>query len=217
MTMTKRPTLADLAEVALLGPGIAIPMQEKRGQQELVSSTRLPVQGSESPEAQASPIQWGDVVKDDPLFREATLPAGWKKVAADHDMWSFIKDDKGRTRAKVFYKAAFYDRRASIDFCRRYTCEVDYRDEAYAKVDVETTAMAMDYGVVPPAPVHKSTRQVPNQKNNSQAHYAAVEENRKAVEAWLKEKFPNHADPNAYWDEPATRYDQILENEDASV
>ncbi len=109
--MTKRPTLADLAEVALLGPGIAIPMQEKRGQQELVLSTRLPVQGSDSPEAQASPIQWGEVVKDDPLFREATLPAGWKKVATDHDMWSAVKDDKGRTRAKVFYKAAFYDRR----------------------------------------------------------------------------------------------------------
>lgn len=215
--MPTRPSIDDLMEVMLFGTAKAIPMQEKRGQQELVSSTRLPTEGSGSPVAQASPIQWGEVIKDDPLFREATLPAGWKKVATDHDMWSSVVDDKGRVRARVFYKAAFYDRRATIDFCRRYTCETDYRDEAYAKIDVETTVMVMDNGVVPPAPVHKSTRQIPNREEDSKAHYAAVEENRKAVEAWLKEKFPNHTDPNAYWDEPATRYDQILENEDATV
>lgn len=48
----------------------------------------------------------------DKLFREARLPDGWKKSATDHDMWSHIVDATGVVRVEVFYKAAFYDRRA---------------------------------------------------------------------------------------------------------
>lgn len=88
---------------------------EARGQKELVASTKLPTDGSESPEVQALGIVFGEVDPADPLFREAALPAGWKLVEDKHSMWSHVEDDRGVRRASVFYKAAPYDRRAHMD------------------------------------------------------------------------------------------------------
>jgi hypothetical protein len=50
---------------------------------------------------------------DDPS--DAYPPAPWvrgKKVYSDHDMWSYIEDERGIKRVAIFYKAAFYDRSA---------------------------------------------------------------------------------------------------------
>ena len=88
----------------------AIRDQEKQGQKELVGSDLLPTKGSETIDF----IEWGEVCKDDPIFRKAKLPEGWTKIATDHDMWSMIKDSYGVERASIFYKAAFYDRSAEI-------------------------------------------------------------------------------------------------------
>jgi hypothetical protein len=85
---------------------------EARGQSELINSTKLPVQGSNNPEILAMGITFGDVTPGDDLFREATLPEGWKKEGSDHAMWSYIVDDEGTQRVAIFYKAAFYDRDA---------------------------------------------------------------------------------------------------------
>ena len=65
----------------------------------------------------------------DPLFRPATLPDGWQRKASDHAMGSHIADALGRQRVTVFYKAAFYDRKAhmslvSLDWY--VTCSVEY-------------------------------------------------------------------------------------------
>lgn len=86
---------------------------EAQGQRQLVNSTVLPV------EIQGAFVDWeahgfvfGDPVADDPLFREVTLPEGWRKEPSDHDMWSYVVDAAGVRRVAVFYKAAFYDRRA---------------------------------------------------------------------------------------------------------
>ena len=65
-------------------------------------------------------IVFGKEVDD--LFVEVTLPAGWKKEATDHSMWSKLVDDKGRERASIFYKAAFYDRDAHINITQRFHC-----------------------------------------------------------------------------------------------
>lgn len=56
----------------------------------------------------------GPVVKADPLFREATLPAGWKRVGTGHAMWTHLVDEHGRERVAMFYKAAYYDRSAFL-------------------------------------------------------------------------------------------------------
>ena len=91
-----------------------IERQEARGQQELVASTQLPVDGSEDLAVLALGIKFGERAAGDELFREATLPKGWTKQATDHAMWSEIVDETGKVRASVFYKAAFYDRSAFI-------------------------------------------------------------------------------------------------------
>ncbi len=56
----------------------------------------------------------GDRIPDNEIFRHAQLPEGWTMKATDHAMHSAICDDQGRERVSVFYKAAFYDRRASM-------------------------------------------------------------------------------------------------------
>jgi len=89
---------------------------EADGQRQLVASTQLPIKGSD--DLAAFGFKLGDPTDD--LFRHAELPAGWTKQATDHAMWSRIYDDLGRERVAIFYKAAFYDRKA---FCRAVTVE----------------------------------------------------------------------------------------------
>ncbi len=88
--------------------------QEARGQKEFVASEQLPVEGSDDPYVLALGIEFGEPSSGDDLFREAKLPEGWTKRATEHSMWSEIVDETGEARASVFYKAAFYDRRAFI-------------------------------------------------------------------------------------------------------
>lgn len=89
---------------------------EAAGQRELVASTSLPSQlmsGSDDDFVKLG-FTFGDPDPRDPLFRPATLPEGWRKQASDHNMWSYVVDQLGRRRVAVFYKAAFYDRRADM-------------------------------------------------------------------------------------------------------
>lgn len=94
-------------------PG-AIERQEKRGQTTFVKSLVLPIKciGCSHEQLEELGITFGDPVDD--LFIEAELPDGWEKRATDHSMWSELVDDEGHVRANIFYKAAFYDRRADI-------------------------------------------------------------------------------------------------------
>lgn len=97
-------------------PGM-IEASEARGQRELVASTQLPIE-IRPPEGkktlEEAGVKFGEP-GEDPLFCEATLPEGWKKVATEQSMWSELVDDKGVKRASIFYKAAFYDRVACMN------------------------------------------------------------------------------------------------------
>lgn len=92
----------------------AIEMMEKQGQEQLCASTVLP---TEAPDAclqalEEAGIKFGDVVEGDALFRFVTLPPKWKLRSTPHNMWSELVDETNSVRVDVFYKAAFYDRRA---------------------------------------------------------------------------------------------------------
>lgn len=53
----------------------------------------------------------------DDLFYGVTLPDGWRVERYEHSSyWSDLLDSDGTRRARIFYKAAPYDRRASIYF-----------------------------------------------------------------------------------------------------
>jgi hypothetical protein len=115
MSITDTTKLSSEEKLVTALPG-GIAKQEACGQRELVNSEQLPRDGllgtnRASWEALGLKI---DKTGHDPLFCRVELPAGWKKVATDHAMWSHLVDDHGRVRGKIFYKAAFYDRSAFL-------------------------------------------------------------------------------------------------------
>lgn len=124
---TKQDPIVHLAGSLSQGTSGYIESMEARGQQELVNSTRLPAEsrglntgyGEDGwPEFEALGFRKGEPVEGDELFVEATLPDGWSRVSSDHAMWSYILDERGVRRVGVFYKAAFYDRKASMTLLR---------------------------------------------------------------------------------------------------
>jgi hypothetical protein len=168
-------------------PG-GIEAQEAAGQATLVASAQLPkeIRGATREQLEAIGFKFGADV--DELFVAVTLPPGWKKVATDHSMHSDLTDDKGRIRAGIFYKAAFYDRRASVSFDPRYS------ENHYA----ECSENADVY-------------QVQTEDAGRQMHvfgtYAGGREGwdecsrlEGLARAWLDEHYPDWRNALAYWD-----------------
>lgn len=108
---SKRDPLIHLAG-AMGGMDQYVPEMESAGQRQLVNSDRLPTESNCDDELLDLGFTFEEPDPDDPLFRAATLPAGWSREVSDHAMWSYLLDEVGRRRVAIFYKAAFYDRRA---------------------------------------------------------------------------------------------------------
>ena len=142
-----------LDALLLLATGLAtgspdefIGAQEKAGQRQLVASQSLPTDthGTDR-EFEAFGFVFGDPDPHDPMFRPATLPAGWSKRGSDHDMWSYVVDELGRDRVGVFYKSAFYDRRAhmSLTTVYGYLCSCVYDGRAIVSDETWATPAAL--------------------------------------------------------------------------
>lgn len=170
-----------------LTPG-GIEAQEAAGQIALVkASDRLPrVIRPHSVDlarvAQAWGMKLGDVVDD--LFISVVLPEGWRIEATDHSMHSALIDASGAERAGIFYKAAFYDRRASLTVNRRYVVHVEYGEETnvVSVKDMKSQTTIHDAGTY-------------GRKNHSVGDSMSD-----AAKVWLDREFPQHDDPLAYWD-----------------
>lgn len=91
-------------------PG-GIEAQEKAGQAITNAQETLP---KECPRAELEKLGFVFGEDYDELFVNVKFPEGWKKQATDHPMWSDLVDPSGKKRAAIFYKAAFYDRRADM-------------------------------------------------------------------------------------------------------
>lgn len=181
--------------IAALTPG-GIEAQEAAGQVALVNSAILPKMmsfGCAKEELEQIGIKFLDEV--DELFVDVTLPEGWKKVATDHSMWSELLDDKGRKRAAIFYKAAFYDRKACLSLCCRYNTE---------SLTVDEQGKPVEYGK------HKRNIEVVKDASTNEIIYSVdgwfdrqweqADETRAMVKAWLETNLPEWEDPLAYWD-----------------
>lgn len=105
-----------LGSIGTGGPSGYILEMEAAGKQQVVASDSLPTDARPDEEAlTALGFVFGEPYAEDPLFRPATLPEGWRKEPhPSHDMWSYVVDEHGRRRVAVFYKAAFYDRGAHM-------------------------------------------------------------------------------------------------------
>lgn len=170
--------------IAASTPG-GIEAQEKRGQTDLVNSTNMPLELSPGKEAfEALGFTFGKPI--DEIFQEATLPDGWSRAATDHDMHSDILDEKGRRRVSVFYKAAFYDRRADARLISRFCVEYTYPDGENGPV----TIVALD---------RKSGEHVRVFGKSESDDWEARNGHSNAAHAWLTAEYPDHRDPTAYW------------------
>lgn len=116
---SKRSPIAHMVGILSEGQNDYIVGMEAKGQRELVASSSLPNE-LQRPDTDADFEALGFTfgAETDELFREATLPDGWSKQGSDHDMWSYIVDADGVRRVAIFYKAAFYDRRAFMRLVR---------------------------------------------------------------------------------------------------
>jgi hypothetical protein len=119
---------------------------ERRGQKQLVAASVLPTdtQRTDS-EFEAVGFTFGEPAEGDPMFRQATLPAGWSRQGSDHDMWSYVVDELGRRRVSVFYKAAWYDRSAHMHLTSvgNYVSECIYEDKPIVGDDAWATVSAV--------------------------------------------------------------------------
>lgn len=165
---------------------------EAQGQKDLVNSADLPKKIDGVTRVQITEnlgIVFGDDVND--LFVSVTLPDGWEKRATDHSMWSELVDDKGRVRAMMFYKAAFYDREAFMSFDRFYKVGGDYSAREVKVVNALDDTIK-DFGRV----------DVPEDGNDPtwQDKYTEWTDLGDAARVWLSENYPDHKDVFAYWD-----------------
>lgn len=125
---TQSPASRELTGLLVLATGdgdAVIGTQEKAGQRQVVHSDSLPTEIHGGTDADFEAVGFTFGLTDphdphDPLFRPATLPDGWAKQGSDHDMWSYVIDELGRRRVGIFYKAAFYDRRADMHLINLY-------------------------------------------------------------------------------------------------
>lgn len=197
----KEQPAAILAEAMMLGSDGMILRQEAQGQRSFVGSDTLPTRihsveclaGAVKEYLQAAGIKFLGPVADDDLFQYVELPQGWKKVPTDHSMWSHLLDDKGRERAAIFYKAAFYDRDAHLTLTSRFQVKYNYdREDKEGVAVVEVTdGTHVAYTTEPIA--------LPEDKHSLESlmmQDAAMAD----AEGWVEMRHPNWRDPKVYWD-----------------
>lgn len=180
-------------------PG-GIEAQEKQGQVNFVNNETLPIKFSTGSKAdlEKAGVVFGERV--DELFCKVTLPAGWCKIATSHSMHSSLVDDQGRTRASIFYKAAFYDRHADITVCARYGYSMyglcDMSGNPINDYDAAThrATVILDGGKIVHLVAIREAGTGPNV-------WPLIDEQEKNAIAWLDAHYPNWRSKTAYWDE----------------
>ncbi len=216
--------------IAASTPG-GIEAQEAKGQEQLVNSTNMPKRLQAYREffgendATVFYKKWGcKIGKDvDEIFIEVELPKGWTKESTDHSMWSVLRDEKGRQRAMIFYKAAFYDRSAELSPDVRfssYSESIELKEKCYDSY--ERIAKEERYGVIKDcgkvvyktkSGIFKKEYSVSLEKRKKSQDYSAGDhrewwneydnwkrEFENEVKVKLNKRFPKHEDYFAYWD-----------------
>lgn len=167
-----------------------IEKQEARGQLNFVRSETLPkelMHSHDSKEVIYKALGIEILGEADDLFDKVKLPDGWTKKATDHSMWSELYDEKGRKRASMFYKAAYYDRSAHIGFNKRYTAYY----ERFGDHDIDSSEKKKFVSTIKKDGVEIWRSEEPMEYNE-------VHEFSKKM---LLEKYPKAESELAYWDE----------------
>lgn len=134
----------------------------------------------------------------DDLFYGVKLPEGWEIKATDHSMWNDLIDNKGRKRANFFYKAAFYDRDAFINFDTRFHVCVDH--VADPSEDYEIWSKSDFQGKIKDGEAIIFETKTEKCTGDYRADEAIRDELRKELISYMEERYPDYEDINAYWD-----------------
>jgi hypothetical protein len=172
----------------------AITQQEAAGQATMTEGALLPQEICNGARAdlEAMGIRFG--APEDDLFVRVQLPAGWRIQGTSHAMHSHLLDEQGRKRAGLFYKAAFYDRKADLTLTRRFS--------------IASHEPCTSQGVPhPEGPARQVVVLKDDQPIHVVGHYDRLDWKgestlRQAAEAWLSTHWPKWANVNAYWDVP---------------
>lgn len=199
VTNTATETLRDPMSFLLSAtmPG-AVERQEAQGQRELSESNTLPrdFRGIEALIAHGLKII--GPVEGDELFQYVELPKGWKIQPTSHSMHSDLLDDKGRKRAGIFYKAAFYDRKAHGRINARFQVEQDWE---YANKFNASRCHVVDRAKG--NEIIHTTETVGFRAGGSgdgMTGYQADIISGNMAQEWLKQNYPDWEDAAAYWD-----------------
>ncbi|OHB14666.1 MAG: hypothetical protein A2431_00455 [Candidatus Zambryskibacteria bacterium RIFOXYC1_FULL_39_10] len=185
----------DMLSWVMGGAPHKIEEQEAQGQQSFVKSETLPTNMGRWCDyntktiLETAGVKFVCEVPDDPMFQIVELPTGWRKIPTDHSMWSKLVDDKSRVRARIFYKAAFYDRSANLSLSCRYQVSFDYGRSEKEGVGVTN--------ITDGGKVIFSTEPIP--VNREKSWRTSEQTNKLAVE-WLDKNYPDWKNPGAYWD-----------------
>jgi hypothetical protein len=174
--------------IAAVTPG-GIEAQEKQGQQTLVNKDILP---AECPRKELISLGFKFLGPYDDIFVSVEMPADWKKVPTDHDMWSDLVDDKGRKRASIFYKAAFYDRSAHMHLIKRFSINQNW--DALMKMQMQYFVKDGDDIII------YKTDLITFKKNYDEEYYKIEKELSSEAKTWLQKNYPDYENTMAYWD-----------------
>lgn len=192
-------------------PSKAIENQEKRGQQMVVEYRLLPKATNrcsnirpkcddfEFTKAQYEKMGIKIIDEYDDLFWNVQLPDGWEIKATSHPKWNDLFDDKGRKRASFFYKAAFYDRDAFIDFETRYGISVEHVADSSSDYAVWRKSDCRGY-VKDCDKIIYSTKAMHSYDDYFEQEEKVEKPLHKILEDYMTEHYPDYKDVNAYWD-----------------
>jgi len=174
-------------------PGEAIYAQERAGQSSFVNSDTLPQKMSDDTRQalETAGVVFGDPVPGDDLFVYVELPEGWTRRGTSHDIHSDLLDEKGRKRASIFYKAAFYDRRADMNIVSRF--------EIRSKYDVPDGTLVMN--IYDCDTIVFTVSDTYEGEMFSDAYNKAGNKLRQACFEWFTDNgFPDWLNASLYWD-----------------
>jgi hypothetical protein len=197
----------DNARIASTPGGIEA--QEAAAQQDLIESQKLPKEGTtekghrdtETNQAQLERIGFVFGQEIDDLFVACQFPKGWTIEPTEHSMWSYVKDEQGRKRITVFYKGAFYDRRAHTNMeCRFHQrsyeeASPDVAEREHIDWNSDARHIRLCCEIVYDHDRTVIFHSVPYAASDREAEQAT----RAVCEQWLNEHYPDYRNPFAYW------------------
>jgi hypothetical protein len=191
----------DILARGLVGgdPSDSVLAAEAAGAQSFVQSEVLPKDGVQEGVKAGLVEITGDA---DDLFCNVKLPEGWEKKSEARDPRHIaLYDANGCVRASIFYKAAFYDRKANMWWKHRFQISRIYPEDQNDPIRVAVVDSAgefdpkdidgeivQDFGTLPVGDDY-SAREKVEKKLMAQA------------KKWLKKNYPKYESIAAYWDE----------------